>query len=157
MLSQAVETAFLVLAGHPWHLAAGAVLLALSATFSGCETSLFSLIAPELNRIRAGRSRLDRALAELHANLKPILSILLFCNMAVNILIFSLSASLSSSLSDLHGAGAVVAFNLFAVFAVLFFGEVFPKQLAIASRLAVARLTAVPVWCCWRLLARPMR
>ena len=157
MLSEAVKAALSILTDHPLHLAAGVVLLTLSSAFSGCETSLFSLTAPELNRIRAGRGRLDRTIAELHAGLKPLLSILLFCNMAVNILFFSLAASLSNSISGRHGAGAAVFFNLLSIFAVLFFGEVFPKQMAIASSLAVARATAIPVWCCRLLLASPMR
>ncbi|MDR1519385.1 MAG: hemolysin family protein [Planctomycetota bacterium] len=132
-------------------------LLAMSFTFSGCETSLFSLTVPELNRIRASPGRLDRIIAGLHANLKPLLPILLFCNMAVNILIYSLSASIASGLAAGVGSGSALLFSLASLSAVLFLGEVFPKQFAISSSLTVARATAIQVWCCRRLLAKPMR
>ena len=142
---------------HTPSLLASVLLLAASATFSGCETSLFSLGVPALNRIRAGRGRLDRVISRLHANLKSLLPTILFCNMAVNVLVFALAASIASDLGDRYGAGAAFAYSLASLFVVVFFGEVFPKQLAISSSLTVARLTSLPVWFCYRITARPMR
>ena len=133
------------------------VLLFMSATFSGCETSLFSLSTPELNRIRAGRNRLDRVIASLHSSLKSLLPTLLFCNMAVNVMIYSLSAAIATGLGNRHGAGATFVFSMASLFVVVFFGEVFPKQFAISSSRLVANATALPVWLCYRLLAKPMR
>ena len=142
---------------HPAALLATMGLLALSATFSGCETSLFSLTAPELNRLRAGQGKIDRIVISLHSRLKTLLPTLLFCNMGVNVLIFSLAASVTAKLGDRFGAGAAFAYSLFSLFLVVFFGEVFPKQLAIASSLGVAKLTSLPVWTVYRVLGRPMR
>jgi CBS domain containing-hemolysin-like protein len=146
-----------ILTDHSLTLAATALLLAMSATFSGCETSLFSLSAPELNRVRASRAGLDRAIVLLHANLNSLLPTLLFCNMGVNVLIFALAASVTAALGAVYGAGAAFAYSLASLFLVVFCGEVFPKQLAIASSLTMARLTAVPVWTICRVLGRPMR
>ncbi len=146
-----------LLAGHALTLLASLVLLVLSAIFSGCETSLFSLSAPELNRIRAGKNLPDRTISQLYANLKRLLPALLFANMAVNVLIYSLSASIAASLSERHGTGAAFGFSLASLFVVVFFGEVFPKQFAISSSRLVARLTAVPVWFVYRALERPLR
>ncbi|MCC8190104.1 MAG: hemolysin family protein [Planctomycetes bacterium] len=142
---------------HLLAMAAMAVLLVVSATFSGCETSLFSLTAPELNRARRSRLRFDRIIAALHGNLKSLLPTILFCNMAVNILTFALTAGVAASLGRAYGGGTAFLFSGASLLVVVFFGEVFPKQLAIASSLLVARLTALPVWLVYRVLDRPMR
>lgn len=147
----------LLIGEHAVALIASVVLLVFSATFSSCETSLFSLSAPELNRIRAGRSGIDRVIVQLHANLKTLLPTLLFCNMAVNVMVFALAASIASELGGRFGAGIAFVYSLASLFLVVFFGEVFPKQLAIASSLSVARLTSLPVWALYRAIARPMR
>ncbi len=148
---------FTIVKNHPLAIPATLVLLCLSATFSGCETSLFSLTAPQLNRIRASRGKLDRVLAHLHANLKSLLPSILFINMGVNVMIFAIASSITSTLNDIFGAGAALLFSLFALFTVVFFGEVFPKQLAIASSLLVARLTGFQVWIMYRAIRKPMR
>lgn len=141
---------------HSLVLIASVALLGASATFSGCETALFSLAPPELNRIRSGSGRIDRMLAELLADLKRLLPSLLFCNMMVNVLIFALSAVVGASLRTKYGTAGALCHGLFSLGAVIFGGEVFPKQVAIAARVPVARITAVPVWLLHRLLARPM-
>lgn len=142
---------------HALALLATALLLVLSAIFSSCETSLFSLSAPQLNRIRASQGTFDKILVYLHANLKPLLATLLFCNMGVNVLIFSLASSIATEIGDKFGATPALVYSLFCLLLVVFFGEVFPKQLAIASSLGVARVTSYPVWIAFKILKRPMR
>ena len=142
---------------HSLSLVASAALLFLSATFSGCETSLFSLSTPELNRIRASRGRINRIIAQLHSSLKTLLPSILFCNMAVNVLIYALAAGIASQVGHAYGTGAAFVYSLVSLFVVVFFGEVFPKQLAISSSHLVARLTSPLVWFLYRLIARPMR
>lgn len=146
-----------MLTHHPLALLATAMLLVFSGIFSSCETSLFSLSAPEMNRIRASRGTLDKILVQLHANLKPLLATILFCNMGVNILIFSLSSSIASDLSDKFGATPAFSYSILLLLLVVFFGEVFPKQLAITSSLTVARSTCYPVWIAYKILKKPMR
>ncbi|MCD8351180.1 MAG: CNNM domain-containing protein [Planctomycetaceae bacterium] len=142
---------------HAPALLASVLLLVCSATFSSCETSLFSLTAPELNRIRTGTRKVDRILVQLHANLQTLLPTMLFCNMGVNVLIYALAAAIGGSLGATFGAGVAFAYGLASLFLVVFFGEVFPKQFAIASSLFVARLTCLPVWIVYRVLAKPLR
>jgi CBS domain containing-hemolysin-like protein len=154
MLADILHT---LIAEHHVALIATLFLFTLSATFSGCETSLFSLSAPELNRIRAGQSKLDRIIIQLHGNLKKLLPALLFCNMGVNVFIFALAASIAGNLGDRYGAGVAFVYSLISLFLVVFFGEVFPKQLAIASSLTAARLTALPVWTLYSVINKPMR
>ncbi len=141
---------------HPVALIASAVLLCLSATFSSCETALFSLTPPELNRVRAGKNTIDRIITALHADLNKLLPSILFCNMAVNVLLYAVSAAIGATLAAKHGAAAAFLYGLASLAVVIFFGEVFPKQLAITARLTVARLTSAPVWLCYRGLAKPM-
>lgn len=141
---------------HPVAFIASAILLCLSATFSSCETALFSLTPPELNRIRAGKSAIDRIVTALYADLNKLLPSILFCNMAVNVLLYALSAAIGASLAVKYGTAAAFLYGLASLAVVIFFGEVFPKQLAITARITVARLTSVPVWTCYRALAKPM-
>lgn len=154
--STIIETLVRLPLHHPAAFIASGGLLALSAMFSSCETALFSLTTPELNRIRAGTGRIDRTIAALHRDLSKLLPSLLFCNMAVNVLLYSLAAVIGTTLDESLGALIGFLYGLFSLGVVIFFGEVFPKQVAIAARLAVARLTALPVWVCYRALSKPM-
>ncbi|MDR1612839.1 MAG: CNNM domain-containing protein [Planctomycetota bacterium] len=141
---------------HPFSLLASAALLALSATFSSCETALFSLSPPERNRVRSGKGGSARILAALLDDLNRLLPTLLFCDMAVNMLVFAISASIGVEVGRRNGAGAAVAWSVLSLCVVIFFGEVFPKQAAIAARIPVARFTARPVWLCHRVLVKPL-
>ena len=146
-----------IVSNHAVALLASLVLLGLSATFSSCETSLFSLSAPELNRIRAGVGRFDRIIVQLHKHLQTLLPCLLFFNMMVNVGIYSLAAGIAADLGGKFGAGTAFFYSILSLFMVVFWGEVFPKQLAISSSLRVARLTALPVWVVYRFLGKPLK
>lgn len=132
-------------------------LLGLSGVFSSCETGLFSLSVPQLNALRAGSGRLDSIILSLHGSLKSLLPAILFSNMAVNIMIFSLAASIGASLGARFNQGVEFLFSLVVLLLVVFFGEVFPKQMAIASTVMVVRITVLPVWAMYRAIRRPMR
>jgi putative hemolysin len=141
---------------HALSLIASAFLLLLSATFSGCETALFSLSPPEQNRVRAGSEKVARIIDSLLRDLNHLLPTILFCNMAVNVFIFAISAAIGVGIAQRHGGGAAVLWSVLSLCVLIFFGEVFPKQIAIAARIPVARLTSPPVWLCYRFLAGPM-
>ncbi len=148
---------FIILRHHPFALPAVVLLLCVSATFSGCETALFSLTTPQLNRIRASNGKLDRIITALYGNLKSLLPTILFCNMAVNVMTFAIASSVTGTVGDMLGGGAAFLFSLIALFVVVFFGEVFPKQFAIAASMLVARLTAFQVYFLYRALRQPMK
>lgn len=142
---------------HAASLLVSLALLYMSATYSGCETSLFSLTPPQLNRIRKSKKRVNQVIASLHRDLKNLLPTILFCNMGVNILVYALSANIAANLGQKYGPGPAFLISMASLFLVVFFGEVFPKQFAISSSHTVAKITALPVYACYRLLQKPMR
>ncbi len=151
-----LDLVFFIPLHHPAALVVSLVLLCFSATFSSCETALFSLTPPELNRIRSSNKSIDRVILALYRELNTLLPSLLFCNMAVNVLLYSLVAVIGTSFGETFGTAAAFGYGLFSLGLVIFFGEVFPKQVAIAAAVFVAKVTAVPVWLCYRGLAKPM-
>lgn len=120
-------------------------LLALSASFSASETALFSL-GPQ-DRLRAG-PRVGRLLDDP----RSLLISILMGNLVVNLLFFAYTAG-----GD-HGGGGASAWiaGVGALAAVLLFGEILPKTLALRARIPIARQAAVPLSVLVRLLS-PVR
>ena len=69
-----------------------ALLLGLSAYFSGAETALFSLRSPQLARLRQGSSRSARAVLSLLQRPRSILATVLIGNTLVNVLVSVVAA-----------------------------------------------------------------
>ncbi len=128
-----------VLAGEVWKLALLAPLLVCSAFFSGCETTLFSLSRLQLYRLGHGR-RPGRIVAALMRHPRRVLNTLLLGNMCVNVAYTGIAAV---AILQLCRAGladwAVGAASLASLLALILFGEVLPKMLAMAvgSRLII--------------------
>lgn len=114
-----------------WLLLGGLVLA--SAFFSAFETALFSL--SPLERRRAGGG-----VARLLEDPRGLLVTLLLSNLAVNLLFFAFAASVVTG-----DARAELAAGALALFALVLFGEVFPKSLALRARTSIARLAAAPL------------
>ncbi len=127
------------------HLAAMAFLLCLSGTFSGSETSLFSLRPADLNRLRRKIGPISRAILTLHGDLKGFLMTVLLCNLVVNILFFALSATMATRIAAQHGSGASLGFGLLGLMLVIALGEVTPKSLATVAAPAFCRIIALPM------------
>ena len=70
------------------------VLLCLSAFFSGSETALFSLSRDRVIELRRGSVSVSRLLDVLDENPSGLLVAILFGNLTVNILFFSMSTVL---------------------------------------------------------------
>ncbi|MHC4884019.1 MAG: hemolysin family protein [Planctomycetota bacterium] len=127
------------------------VLLGLSAFFSGSETALFSLSKVELRRFFAARGSIARAIAFCAREPSDFLSTVLFCNMLVNILFYSLSASLSIEMAKVMvGSGpwqhsALLLISLITLLLVIIFGEVTPKSLAVLAPASFLRFSALPM------------
>ena len=115
-----------------WGLLVG--LLCCSAFFSASETALFSLET-------SARRTAGRRVGKLLDDQRGLLVTILLGNLVVNLLFFAFASRL--------GAGAParqqVAWGLVALFAILIFGEVFPKTLALRTPLVVARAAALPL------------
>jgi CBS domain containing-hemolysin-like protein len=109
-------------------------LLALSAALSAIETALFSL--GPVDRDRAGS-----VAARLLADPQSLLISILLGNLLVNVFFFACASSLAPPEQHYgeieYGFGALVA--------LLCFGEILPKALALRAPVGVARAGAVPM------------
>ena len=136
------------------------LLLFLSAFFSGSETAFFSLPREEIRRFREGKSRLDQAVFNLRSNSEDLLAPLLLCNMMVNVAFFIFSHVLAESgLREGYIQSrplARVLIGLASLLAVIVFGEVTPKNIAVSSPVAFSRLSAFPLLF-FRMLTHPFR
>ena len=133
-----------------------AALLACSAFFSGSETAIFNLTPRDLQRLRAAPGRLPAAILTLAGEPSEFLNTVLFCNLVVNLLIFSTASSLSSAAAETLGAGAAVGLSVGALLLVITFGEITPKAVAATVPMFGARLCALPMLALHR-LAWPVR
>lgn len=113
-------------------LAVLVVLLASSGFFSASETALFSL---EPDEVESAGPRVARLLAEP----REVLVTLLLGNLVVNLVFF---VSVPRLVGGRFGELAVA---LGALLAILLFGEILPKTLALRAPIGMARVAALPV------------
>lgn len=115
-------------------------LLALSATFSGAETALFSLDRLELRRFERSASRRERTIAAICARPDRLLGGILFGNTLVNVASSSIAVALARNLGDLASQDTLVAIAVFAdTTLILVFGEILPKGFAVQGPAAASR------------------
>lgn len=128
------------------------ILLALSASFSGTETALFSLGPADLARLGQGTSKAGRRVVALVARSHDLLSALLIGNLLVNIAASVVATSLC--LAWFGTRGVVVAVPA-TTLVLLLVGEITPKMLALRYRETVALLGQAPLGI-WLTLVRPL-
>lgn len=146
-------------------LVAVAILLAISAFFSGSETALTAVSRGRMHQLEKDGSRAAGCVNRLMENRERLIGALLFGNTFINILASSL---VTSALEAQLGRQAVAATTVIMTLVILVFAEVMPKTLAIARTddfaLAVARPLRLVVsvlapivgavqWLVWRLLS----
>lgn len=120
------------------------VLLFLSGMFSGSETALFSLPKALLREERKSHSRAARAVVALVARPRRLLVTVLLGNTVVNVLYFATSWTVASELSSRRpGLGVAAAAGSFV--ALLLFGEIVPKAIAVRFPGEASRLAALPL------------
>lgn len=125
-------------------------LFALSAFFSGSETILFSLTGAQRARIRAKSAAADRAIARCVDDSAMLLSTLLVGNTFVNFAIATLGYALFDAWID--GGGWIAVPTMTA--ALLLFGEITPKRIALRHAEALAPACA-RMLLFWRALLSP--
>ena len=108
-----------------------AVLLVCSATVSGSETALFALSRHDLRAMGCCANRFERMAAQLMRRPRTVLITVLIANTTVNICFFSVSFFLFQALGGAHPSATWVG-GLLAAFALVLFGEVLPKAVALA-------------------------
>ncbi len=128
-----------------------AVLLASSAIFSASEAALFYLNRWQRQRMAAGSAPQRAAIALLQSP-DRLLTVVLFCNLLVNLAYFTLDSIVTIQLqrADLHAEAGV--FALGSLWALIVFAEMLPKSLAVLQPVAVATVAAVPLTSLVRLL-----
>ena len=145
-------------------LAIVALLLLVSAFFSGSETALTAVSRGRMHQLEKDGSRAARDVNRLVANRERLIGALLLGNTFINILASSL---MTSALEAQLGPRAVAVTTGVMTLVILIFAEVLPKTLAIARTDRFALIVAAPLrrivgvlapivaavqWLVWRIL-----
>jgi Mg2+/Co2+ transporter CorB len=145
-------------------LGAIALLLAISAFFSGSETALTAVSRGRMHQLEKDGSRAARNVNRLVADREKLIGALLLGNTFINILASSLATQL---LETRVGPRAVAVTTAVMTVTILVFAEVLPKTLAIARTDRFALAVAAPLrqvvrvlfpivatvqWLVWRVL-----
>jgi CBS domain containing-hemolysin-like protein len=109
-------------------------LAAASAFLSASETALFSLD-------ERGKSQAGGVARRLLEEPQGLLVTLLLSNLVVNVLFFAFAARLAPPGDGYHE----FLYGMIAVFALVLFGEMLPKSMALRAGPAFARVVAVPI------------
>ena len=125
-------------------------LFALSFFFSGSETILFSLTEQQRRRISERNAAAGAAVADCLKDSAMLLSTLLVGNTFVNFAIATLGYELFADRIPVGGAFAVPVMTV----ALLFVGEITPKQIALRYAERLAPYCARPL-IFWRLILTP--
>lgn len=126
-------------------------LISCSAFFSGSETALFYLTHDQLRSFRSGTRR-QRGVAALMATPDRLLTAVLFWNLVINLLYFSISVIVAQRLANRGLRIAAVGYAVAGLITMILFGEVFPKSIAVVFRNRLAPLVATPISVAIRLL-----
>jgi len=117
-------------------------LLGCSAFFSGSETALFSLTRADIRRLEGASDRRSGYLLFLLRSPQLLLSGLLLGNMVVNVAFFAGSFFITLDLARNVSRGAAAVSGAVSLFAVILFGEVTPKGIAVGCPERFSRLVA---------------
>ncbi|KAA5544671.1 DUF21 domain-containing protein [Roseiconus nitratireducens] len=123
-----------------------AVLILLSAFFSGSEAAFFSL-SPRQRR-QLPRSGVGGRIAErLLGDSEQLLSAILFWNLLINMTYFAIASIVAGRLESSSQGGATWALGFTAVslLTIIFFSEMLPKSIAVLSPARTAVLVAPPL------------
>lgn len=117
------------------------LLLLCSAFFSGTETALFSLTREQVKRLRDQGHHVEKMLALLGENPSGLLIAILFGNIVVNILFFSLSTTITVDYGEWGQAVSGATVLLLMILA----GEILPKAIGISFPERVVRINSLPL------------
>jgi len=126
-------------------LAIMTLLLLCSAFFSGTESALFSLSRSQIRRLRHEGHQVERLLTLLTDNPSGLLVAILFGNLVVNILYFSMSAVLSLRIAAQYGDWYQAVVGIVVLLLVILVGEILPKAIGISFPERLVRLNSLPL------------
>ncbi|MDR0391570.1 MAG: CNNM domain-containing protein, partial [Planctomycetaceae bacterium] len=120
------------------------LLLCFSAFFSLSEASFFSLGRSDRVRLSGGR-QVSQLVTKLISKPERLLNTILLGNLIANLLIFTISSSITFQLQKSGRSDLAVGFAFFIVYGVILFGEVVPKTLGVIVPGFFATLLAIPL------------
>lgn len=129
--------------GHLWEYIILLILFGLSAFFSASETSLTSISRVKLRSMIDGGEKKAKLVGKLLDNRSKLLSAILIGNNVVNILATSMTTSLAISVFGSRGVG--IATGIITLI-VLIFGEIVPKNLAVANCEKISMFVSRPIY-----------
>ena len=135
----------------PW-LAAMSVLIFASAFFSSSEAALFYLDHGQRRRLAAGK-RPQRIAAALLADPERLLTAVLFWNLVVNLVYFTIVSIIALRLEKQAHAAAAGIFALVSLLVIIVLSEMLPKSLAVLAAARLSAVVAVPLAAAVRLVA----
>lgn len=128
----------------PW-LIAMAVLIVLSGLFSASEAAYFYLQRQDLRFLASGNAA-QRIAAKLMEQPDRLLSAVLFWNLVINMIYFTISAHVGMKLEDRDGgSGWGLLFAIGSLLLIIVFSEMFPKSFAVLRSRSYAGLVALPL------------
>lgn len=132
------------------------ILLFLSAFFSGSETALYSFDKIERRRILQKDEPRFRYIKRLLSMHNQLLVTILLGNLIVNILLSNLSDKLFSEIKSLPDFAIILIAIFFSLVILIIFGEIFPKSLAVHTRMKFSLAAARPLYA-FSLMIFPLR
>jgi len=121
-----------------------AVLLAFSAFFGATETAFFSLTRRQVAACRESKSLVSNLIYRIASRPRSLLATVLLGNMISSVMFASMAFLFAQHLRRQAAGPYVILANIAALFALIMFGEVAPKTVAVKIPTAVAKMTAVP-------------
>ena len=131
------------------------ILLMFSAFFSASETAIFSLSTLDISALMQEKGRAGQRIRQLLQTPRRLLITILFGNTMVNILYFSISTMASFSLKRGYNASVAIFFGVVAFVAIIMFGEVLPKTIAVKKPLTISRVASLFLPLFFRLFSVP--
>lgn len=128
-----------------------ACLVIASGFFSASETALFYLSHDELRNFRVGKPR-ERMVAALLTDADRLLTAVLFWNLLINLTYFSIGLVVAQHLMSAGQGAAAGLIGVGSLVAIIVFGEVIPKSVAVVFRHHLATLVCWPLAVAVRLL-----
>ena len=118
------------------------LLLVCSGCVSASETALFSLNRVSLSQFRASESPFKRRVSRLMERPRVVLMAVLMANTTINVAIFTVSYLAMKNIDGAHPALSV-GVSLGVLLAVVLFGEMVPKAIALTAAQRLAPIAAL--------------
>ena len=119
------------------------ILLVLSGFFSSAETALFSISKAKAIHLAKEKGRTNTLIKKMKDDPHRLLSTILIGNNLVNVGASAIATAITIGLVESHAVGIATGIMTFAI---LIFGEIFPKSIATRNNILIARLVIFPIY-----------